>query len=233
MDTTLQLSSPSAAPVAISSTKALHAFEHLCRINTMHGGADEPPRYTHFHASALPSRSLLDYLGVLATLCRVGREGIVLGLATVYRYCEATGMMPSLLSAHRLCLTGIMLACKAHHDDHMSNRRFADAGGVSVAELCSLEWRMAIALGFNLTVPPEEYQLIGAGLRSICSRCTVTPPFRPHVACRRRTSGFEHLTSTEGCSSSAETSPCTSPQYSPPFVACCTSMDAATSLPHT
>lgn len=160
------------AECVISVSTALAQLERESSANSRYGGADEPENYSYFHSSVLPSVSLSAYMDVLHRSCRCGRDGVVMGIVLVYKYCEAVSMKPSALSVHRLCLTGVLLACKTHHDKHCSNRAFAEAGGLTLSELNQLESRMARALGFNLTITLEDISAVGAGRWPLAEACS-------------------------------------------------------------
>lgn len=138
-------------------------LRELCERNSRDREADTPSHYTWFHSSAVPAEDVLTYAFAVAEGCRVGREGLILGIATVYRYCAAADMLPSVLSVHRLVLTGMLLACKAYNDVRRSMSQFAARGGVPVKELLRLEWIMAEKLGFNLTVHADLFHAVGMG----------------------------------------------------------------------
>ncbi|KAF4689402.1 mitochondrial peripheral inner membrane protein, partial [Perkinsus olseni] len=65
----------------------------------------------------------------------------------------------SALNVHRLVLTALTVAAKFHDDIYYSNAFYARVGGVSVAELNTLELTLLKMMDWQCFVPTEEYQM--------------------------------------------------------------------------
>jgi len=64
----------------------------------------------------------------------------------------------SSLNVHRLLITSIMLASKFFDDVYYNNAYYARVGGISNAEVNSLEMEMLRMISFSLFVQPEQYE---------------------------------------------------------------------------
>ena len=69
------------------------------------------------------------------------------------------------LNVHRLLITSIMLASKFFDDVYYNNAYYARVGGISNAEVNSLEMEMLRMISFSLFVQPEQYERYR---RSLC-----------------------------------------------------------------
>jgi hypothetical protein len=72
----------------------------------------------------------------------------------------------SSLNVHRLLITAIMLASKFFDDVYYNNAYYARVGGISNAEVNSLEMEMLRMISFSLFVQPEQYERYRGSLYS-------------------------------------------------------------------
>jgi hypothetical protein len=71
------------------------------------------PAVTPFHSSAVPPVPLAQYAHRIAHFSGYGAFGIQIGLALLGRFTQATGRVPTPLTAHRLLATSIIVGMKA------------------------------------------------------------------------------------------------------------------------
>lgn len=72
----------------------------------------------------------------------------------------------SSLNVHRLLITSIMLASKFFDDVYYNNAYYARVGGISNAEVNSLEMEMLRMISFSLFVQPDQYERYRGSLYS-------------------------------------------------------------------
>ncbi len=117
-----------------------------------------PRVLTTFHSVAVPSISIRAYLHRIRRYSSCSDTCFILGLIYMDFAHWRAGLVVDALNVHRLFITCVLLAMKYLDDRVNTNATFAEIGGVSMAEMNSLEIDLLKLLSFNLDVPPELFQ---------------------------------------------------------------------------
>ncbi|KAK2640455.1 hypothetical protein Ddye_028250 [Dipteronia dyeriana] len=113
---------------------------------------------TIFHGSRAPSMSLREYIERIFKYSTCSPSCLVLAYVYINRYLQRIDASLTILVAHRLLITSIMVAAKYTDDDCYNNAYFAKVGGVSTAELNRLEMKFLFTLDFKLHVTTEAFR---------------------------------------------------------------------------
>ncbi|KAI8056121.1 cyclin PHO80-like protein, partial [Syncephalis plumigaleata] len=109
-----------------------------------------------FHASAIPSIDLATYLARVLKYCPCASECFIALVIYVERACNSGMVQLDRFSAHRLCITGVVVASKFFSDVFFTNSRYAKVGGLPTKELNQLELIFLKLCNFQLSIPVEE-----------------------------------------------------------------------------
>jgi len=121
------------------------------------GNAHKPGR---FHSLRPPSISISDYLKRIHKYFVCSDECFVMALVYIDRASKTNPSMTVCdLTIHRLLIIAVMIAAKFHDDLYYSNSYYAKVGGLNTREANALEAAWLKALGWNLFVSAQEYQL--------------------------------------------------------------------------
>jgi hypothetical protein len=120
-----------------------------------------------FHAQRRPKVSLADYA---ERICKYGGcSPGCLGLSLVYmdRFLrQMDNYRLTGLSVHRLLLSCVLVATKQWDDTHYNNAFWAKVGGVSNAELNSLERQLLATLDYSLLVDKAQWDAYRSALKA-------------------------------------------------------------------
>lgn len=146
------------APCDLGEAAAtISAFQLLCDTNTNRFDADSDDMLTPFHSVAEPPISLAGYVERFMRYLSCTDHGVILGVVIACRYCQRSRLLPSRLTAHRLVITGIVIAVKCHHDRFSTNKNFARVGGIPLAELNALELIMFHGIGYRTRIEQAQF----------------------------------------------------------------------------
>jgi len=109
-----------------------------------------------FFSKVAPSFSLADYLNRLHHWCPHSPAVYLAAAAYIYTLCAADHLVPATSrTIHRLSLAAIRVGAKVLEDNKWAQERVAKVGGVSTAQLMSLEVTLCFLLDFDLFVDRE------------------------------------------------------------------------------
>jgi len=118
-----------------------------------------PAAPSRFDSSKVPSISVYNYLARIHQYADCSDSCYTLAFIYIDRLLQRNpGFILSQRCAHRLILTSIVLAIKYSDDIYADNGIYGKIGGVSLAEINTLEAEMLEMLDFNLYVHPHIYQ---------------------------------------------------------------------------
>mmetsp|Transcript_70964 Transcript_70964/g.129904 ORF Transcript_70964/g.129904 Transcript_70964/m.129904 type:complete len:288 (-) Transcript_70964:332-1195(-) len=124
---------------------------------------------TVFDSSAIPPIGIDKYLKRLSSTFRCSESCFIAALIVVDRLLEYDGgRLPlTMRNVHRIYLASLVVTVKYTEDLVYSNNHYAKCGGVHLREVNRLERVLLMALGFDIRVEPEQFQLYEAALRKL------------------------------------------------------------------
>ncbi|KAL0956150.1 hypothetical protein HGRIS_002312 [Hohenbuehelia grisea] len=126
-----------------------------------------PESLTRFHSRSPPAISVLDYLRRIVRFANVEKSCLLLTLHYVDQICARMPLFTlSSLTCHRFVIAAITVASKAFCDTFCTNSLYAKVGGISVAELDTLEREFLSAIDWRLTCTREVLQVYYVNLVS-------------------------------------------------------------------
>merc|ERR1719198_256502 len=127
-----------------------------------------PSQVTPFHSSKPPTISVKSYLeDRILKYAGCSEETFILALIYMDQVVQFNpDFVISSLNVHRLLITSIMLASKFFDDVYYNNAYYARVGGISNAEVNSLEMEMLRMISFSLFVEPDAYERYRCSLYS-------------------------------------------------------------------
>merc|ERR1719198_2210312 len=127
-----------------------------------------PTQVTPFHSSRPPAITVKSYLeDRILKYAGCSEETFILALIYMDQVVQFNpDFVISSLNVHRLLITSIMLASKFFDDVYYNNAYYARVGGISNAEVNSLEMEMLRMISFSLFVQPEQYERYRGSLYS-------------------------------------------------------------------
>eukprot|EP00741_Cyanophora_paradoxa_P022492 tig00021464_g21718.t1 len=116
-------------------------------------------KLTAFHAKFTPNIGVQAYLERIAKYASCSSACFIMALIYIDRIMqrEKTFIITS-LNVHRLIVTAVMVAAKFMDDLYYNNNYWSKIGGVSCAELNSLELDFLFMVDFELNVQPEVFR---------------------------------------------------------------------------
>jgi len=122
------------------------------------GAQKLPVTPSRFDSSRVPGISIYDYMGRIHQYADCSESCYTLAFIYIDRVLQKNpSFVLTMRSAHRLVLTAVVLAIKYSDDIYADNVVYSKIGGVSLAEINSLEAEMLSLLQFNLYVNPQLY----------------------------------------------------------------------------
>lgn len=127
----------------------------------MASGEDELPPHgplpSALQSAVPPSVPIEAYTRRVLRCCDCSPLCLVMSFAYMRRVGAGhAGLRLGPLTAHRLLITGTVVAAKFMDDGWLSNRDYAAVGGVPLRELNAMELELLALLGWRVRVPPAE-----------------------------------------------------------------------------
>eukprot|EP00316_Scyphosphaera_apsteinii_P012654 CAMPEP_0119311980 /NCGR_PEP_ID=MMETSP1333-20130426/24586_1 /TAXON_ID=418940 /ORGANISM="Scyphosphaera apsteinii, Strain RCC1455" /LENGTH=219 /DNA_ID=CAMNT_0007316501 /DNA_START=53 /DNA_END=712 /DNA_ORIENTATION=+ len=142
----------------------------------------QPAQVTPFHSSKPPAISVKSYLeDRILKYAGCSEETFILALIYMDQVVQFNPeFVISSLNVHRLLITSIMLASKFFDDVYYNNAYYARVGGISNAEVNSLEMEMLRMISFSLFVQPDQYERYRCSLyQHVAPSAPLTPDVQP------------------------------------------------------
>lgn len=119
-----------------------------------------PAEITPFHSSKPPAITVSNYLvDRIQKYAGVSEQTMILALIYMDLVVQYNPQFViTSLNIHRLLITSVMLASKFFDDLYYNNAYYARVGGISNAEVNTLEMEMLRMISFSLYVSPEQYE---------------------------------------------------------------------------
>uniref|UniRef100_A0A7S2J040 Cyclin n=1 Tax=Zooxanthella nutricula TaxID=1333877 RepID=A0A7S2J040_9DINO len=105
-----------------------------------------------------PDIGIRDFLALIRKRLRCSKECFILALIFIDRVVEASDIVISNLTVHRLLLTGVLIASKVIDDKGEDNASYAAVGGLTTRELNRLEASFLDQLQWRLHVRQQDYE---------------------------------------------------------------------------
>ena len=102
-----------------------------------------------FQSSSIPGISVQDYLHRISSYAKCSDACFIIALIYIDRLIEMQSVVLTDFNIHRILMTSILLAAKVFEDEYFNNEFYARLGGVSTAELNSLELTFLKLIGFS------------------------------------------------------------------------------------
>ncbi|KAJ6694303.1 hypothetical protein OIU85_005029 [Salix viminalis] len=112
---------------------------------------------TIFHGSRSPGLSIRQYIERIFKYARCSNSCFVVAYIYINKFLQRTDACLTPLNAHRLLITGVMVAAKFLDDECYDNAYYARIGGVSTAEMNRMEMKFLFSLDFSLYVTTEVF----------------------------------------------------------------------------
>ncbi|CAJ1960876.1 unnamed protein product [Sphenostylis stenocarpa] len=112
---------------------------------------------TIFHGSKAPNLSVTQYMERIFKYSNCSPSCFVIAQIYMERFLQKKGGYLTSFNAHRLLITGVMIAAKFLDDKYYSNSYFARVGGVSTEEMNRMEIEFLFNLKFRLFVTKELF----------------------------------------------------------------------------
>ncbi|KAJ6762759.1 CYCLIN [Salix purpurea] len=104
---------------------------------------------TIFHGWRSPSLSIRQYIERIFKYARCSNSCFVVAYIYINKFLQRTDSCLTPLNAHRLLITGVMVAAKFLDDECYDNAYYARIGGVSTAEMNRMEMKFLFSLDFQ------------------------------------------------------------------------------------
>ncbi|GMI73822.1 cyclin p1;1 [Hibiscus trionum] len=111
-----------------------------------------------FHGLRAPAISIRHYIDRIFKYAGCSPSCFLVAYIYVDRFVQQTDVHLTSLNVHRLLITGVLVAAKFVDDAFFNNAYYARVGGVSTAELNSLEMNFLFSLDFRLKVTVNTFQ---------------------------------------------------------------------------
>merc|ERR1712224_289336 len=105
----------------------------------MGSAMNEAPKFSDFETSAVPEIELVQYLWRIVDYCYISPTSLILACILIDRLIQEHNLILSNLNVYKLFFTSVRVASKIHELRSLSNKNFAVVGGVSAAQLNTLE----------------------------------------------------------------------------------------------
>lgn len=104
-----------------------------------------------------PKVTLQYFFGRIKRYSQINKSTLILILIYVDRMCITSGIIINPHNIHRLILGCLLLAVKYNEDFYFNNEYFAKVGGVTLAELNTLEYHSFQLIDHNLFISDDIY----------------------------------------------------------------------------
>ena len=105
-----------------------------------------------FYSKNIPLISIKDYLEHIYKYTKINSSTIILILIYIDRICNIHKCKMCYYNIHKLILGSVMIAIKYNEDEIYSQKFYAKIGGVTLAEICNLEYNFLSLINYNLFV---------------------------------------------------------------------------------
>lgn len=105
-----------------------------------------------FYSKKIPLISIKDYLEHIYKYTKINSSTIILILIYIDRICNMHKCKLCYYNIHKLLLGSLMIAIKYNEDEIYSQKFYAKIGGVTLAEICNLEYSFLSLINYNLFV---------------------------------------------------------------------------------
>ncbi|KAJ4462760.1 putative cyclin-dependent protein [Paratrimastix pyriformis] len=132
----------------------------VMRNDAMAQGRSAPIEPSPFNALTPPEISIEEYLGRLLKYMACSEACTILALIYIDRVIQFNNQSFVLtsLNIHRLLITSMVVAAKFFDDRYYTNLYYAQVGGISVAELNTMELDFLFLINFSLHVSEDHYR---------------------------------------------------------------------------
>ncbi|KAK9001924.1 hypothetical protein V6N11_024619 [Hibiscus sabdariffa] len=111
-----------------------------------------------FHGLRVPTISIRNYIDRIFKYAACSPSCFLVAYVYVDRFVQQTDVHLTSLNVHRLLITSVLVAIKFIDDAFFNNAYYARVGGVTTAELNSLEMSFLFSLDFRLQVTVNTFQ---------------------------------------------------------------------------
>ena len=105
-----------------------------------------------FYSKNIPLISIKDYLEHIYKYTKINTSTIILILIYIDRICNIHKCKLCYYNIHKLILGSMIIAIKYNEDEYYSQKFYAKIGGVTLAEICNLEYSFLSLINYNLFV---------------------------------------------------------------------------------
>ena len=105
-----------------------------------------------FYSKNIPLISIKDYLEHIYKYTKLNTSTIILILIYIDRICNIHKCKLCYYNIHKLILGSMIIAIKYNEDEYYSQKFYAKIGGVTLAEICNLEYNFLSLINYNLFV---------------------------------------------------------------------------------
>lgn len=109
-----------------------------------------------FTSLAIPSISIDDYFNRIISMASIEDSVIISAFIYLDRLCRLNIALVD-NNIHKLMLTAIVIAIKAHYDRHYSNAIYAKIGGITLKEMNMMEHEFLNLLRFDTYINEDLY----------------------------------------------------------------------------
>lgn len=110
-----------------------------------------------FLSKNIPQISINDYIERLYKYNKINSSTIILILIYIDRICNINKFKLTYFNIHKLILASMIIAIKYNEDEYYSTQFYAKLGGVSIAEINSLEYYFLKLIKYNLFVTEDLF----------------------------------------------------------------------------
>lgn len=127
---------------------------------------------TKFQSSYAPAISIQGYLERINKYAKCSPNCFIVALIYIDRLIEIRNIVLTSLNVHRILITSVLLATKVFDDEFYKNAYYAKLGGVSTAEMNTLEIEFLSLVNFKLSVSLETFEKYQQELQSFMAVST-------------------------------------------------------------
>ena len=105
-----------------------------------------------FYSKNIPLITIKDYLEHIYKYTKINTSTIILILIYIDKICNIHKCKLCYYNIHKLILGSMIIAIKYNEDENYSQKFYAKIGGVTLAEICNLEYNFLSLINYNLYV---------------------------------------------------------------------------------
>ena len=110
-----------------------------------------------FFSKNTASITIAGYMDRIIKNVRLEESTLIIALIYIDRVCEYNNIYLLDSNIHRVIFAGIIIAIKYNEDDYYSNKYYSTVGGISIKELCTLEYEFVKLLKYSLFINTDTY----------------------------------------------------------------------------